>query len=157
MPTPIDVERVRSWIDTDLVENVDRIEDDAAEFNFTVEMSNIVLHVLRRRPDGPLLIGQQIEYGEGIRSRIRGLSDADRSELVTRIRETLATAPVIYGFHDEAGANVRFEEVVRIFIECRVYPDGVSQDRVMTRLVDVWKAMRYLDDVESVIDSVESR
>lgn len=156
MTEQIDATRIRTWIDDDLVESVNRTPDEMAEFNFTIEMSNILIHIIRRQPDGPLLIGQQIEYGDDIQSRIQGLSEADRSDLIARIRETLTTVPVVYGFHDEQGNNVRFEEMYRIFLEHRIYPDALNQHALMNGLIDVWKAMRYLDDILTLIDSIES-
>jgi hypothetical protein len=156
MAKPINAEQVRSWIDDELVEDVDRIPDDAAEFNFTIEMSNILIHIIRRQPEGPLLIGQQIEYDDEIRSRIRKLSEAEQNDLVARIRETLTTVPVVYGFHDEHDNNVRFRDMYRIFLEHRIYPDAMDQHTLMSGLVDVWKAMRYLDDIMALIDSVEN-
>lgn len=156
MTSDIDATRVRTWIDDDLVANVDRVPDEAAEFNFTVELSNILIHVVRRDPNGPLLVGQQIEYGDEIQSRIREMSQSDRNDLVARIRETLTSVPVIYGFHDEDGNNVMFEDMYRVFLEHRIYPGGVDQQALMSGLVDVWKAMRYLDDIVTLIDSVEN-
>lgn len=156
MPEQIDAEQIRNWIDDDLVESVDPTPDERAEFNFTVEISNILIHIIRRQPDGPLLVGQQIQYGDDIRSRIRGMSESNRSDLIARIRETLAEAPVVYGFHDESGNNVRFEEMSRIFLEHRIYPDAVNQHVLMNGLIDVWKSMRYLDDIVTLIESVES-
>lgn len=156
MTDAVDAERVRSWIDDDLVTDVERVPDEAAVFNFAVELSNIVVHVIRREPDGPLLVGQQIEYGRDLRERIRAMDPADRTELLARVRETLTATPGVYGFHDEHGANVPFREVHRIFLEHRIYPGAIDQHALMTGLVDVWKALRYLDDVVTLIDSVES-
>lgn len=155
MTETVTAEQVRSWIDDDLAEDVEPIPDRAAEFNFAIEISNLLVHVIKREPSGPLLIGQQIEYGPDITSRIRNLAEADRNAAVTRIRETLACSPIVYGFLDENGTNVHFAEMSQIFVEQRVYPDGVSQHAVMTALVDVWKAMRYLDDIVSLLDAVE--
>ena len=155
MTDRVDAERVRSWIDDDLVNAVERVPDQAAEFNYTVEMSNILLHVIRREPGGPLLIGQQLEYGEEIRSRIQSMSERDRNDLLARIRETLTASPCVYGFHDRQGNNVRFQDMSRIFLEHRIYPGAIDQHALMTGLVGVWKAMRYLDDVVTLIDSVE--
>jgi len=155
MSETIDSELIRAWIDDDLVETVDRVPDDVAEFNFAVDMSNILMHVLRRTADGPLLIGQEIEYDQEICSRIKGLSTVERNNLVARIRETLSAAPVVYGFYDDRGNNVRFHDMERIFIEYRLYPDSLSQHELMTGLVNVWKAMRYVDDIVALIDIVE--
>jgi hypothetical protein len=66
MCEPVAPEEIRAWIDDDFVENSDWVPDDAAEFNFAVEMSNILVHVIRWQPAGPLLIGQQFGYGEDI-------------------------------------------------------------------------------------------
>lgn len=156
MPSTIDSDQVRAWLDDELVTAVDRVPDEAAVFNLAVDVSNLVVHVVRRQPDGPLVVGQQIEYGEELRSRIRNMADGDRNDLVARIRETLTTAPVVYGFHDEQGNNVRFADVHRVLVERRLYPDAVTRQTVMDALVDVWKTMRYLDDVVTLIDSVEN-
>lgn len=155
MSENVNSEEIRRWIDDDLVEAVERIPDDVAEFNFAVEMSNILIHVLRRDPGGPVLIGQEIEYDEDIGTRIRGLSEGERATLVARIREALAAAPVVYGFYDERGNNVRFQDMNRMFLEFRLYPDALTQHTLMAGLVDVWKAMRYVDDIVGLINSVE--
>lgn len=155
MADQITEDDVRAWIDDDLVESIEPVPDPGADVNLLVEMSNIRLHVIHRTPGDPLLIGQEIEYDEGIQSRIQGLSESERAELVTRVRETLTTVPVVYGFTDENGVNVRFEELKRIFLECRIYPEDVDQATVMDRLVDVWKTMRYLDDLVTIMDAIE--
>lgn len=155
MTDSIDAARIREWIDDDLVAEVDRMPDEAAEFNLLVDVSNIQIHVIRRDPDGPLLIGQQLEYDEEIRRRIQSLSSGSRNELVARIRETLTTAPIIYGFHDMHGNNVRFAETHRVFVEHRIYPGAIDQQALMDGLLEVWRVMRYLDDVVTLIESVE--
>jgi hypothetical protein len=157
MSDAIDATQVRDWIDDELVDDVDSYPDADAEFNFVVDMSNILIHVIRREPDGPLLVGQQIEYGDDIRSHITDLRDADRQALLVRIRETLTGVPVVYGFQDETGTNVRFEEMSHVFLEHRIYPGNISQESLMSGLVAVWKAMRYLDDIIALIDSVARR
>ncbi|MFB6129811.1 MAG: DUF2299 family protein [Salinigranum sp.] len=155
MTDPVDADRIRAWIDDELVEGIERYPDEAAEFNYLVDMSQMRIHVVRRRPDGPLIVGQQIEYGESIRTRIGDLSAGARNDLVARIRETLTGIPVVYGFRDANGANVRFDDMSRIFLEHRIYPDSIGQQTLMDGLIDVWKAMRYLDDIVTLIDSVE--
>lgn len=62
---------------------------------------------------------------------------------------------MVYGFQDQARNNVRFEELSRIFLEHRIYPHAADQHVLMTGLIGVWKAMRYLDDIVSLLDSVE--
>lgn len=155
MTTDIPVERVRGWIDADLVEDVEVVPDDAAEYNVTVRLSGIFLHVIKQRPGGPLLVGQQVEFDDQIRSRIRELDPAARGELVGRLREALMEVPVVYGFQDRAGNNVAFSEVERVFLERRIYPEAADRQALMDALVDVWKAMRYLDDIWSLMDAVE--
>lgn len=155
MSRAVDAERIEAWIDEDLVESVERMPDEMAEFNFVVEMSNIRVHVVRRAPDGPVIVGQQIAYDDAIRSRIAGLPETDRNDLVARVRELLTDSSVIYGFHDEHGANVRFQDVERIFVERRIYPDALSQHALMDGLVDVWKVVRYLDDLPTLLGSAE--
>lgn len=148
-------EQVRAWIDDDLVEEVERVPDEAAMFNYTVRMSGIFLHVVQRRPDGPLIVGQQLEFSGEIRDRIVGMAESDRDALVARLREALMEVPVVYGFQDEQGANVAFRDVERVLVEARVYPGGASQQALMDRLVAVWKALRYLDDVWGLLEYAE--
>ena len=155
MNEEIGSETVRKWIDQDLVDQVEQYPDEMAEFNFTVEISNLLLHIIRRQPDGPILIGQEIEYDEEIRARIQALSDSSRNDLVARVRETLTSSPVVYGFHDQQGNNVRFQELHRIFVEHRIYPDVLNQHTLMSGLIDVWKILRYVDDIITLIDAVE--
>lgn len=154
MTEEITAETVRGWIDDDLVGNVERIPDQSAEFNYTIEISNLLIHVVRKRSGGPLLIGQEIEYGEEIRSEIREMTESNRNELIARIRETLTAVPVVYGFHDERGANVRFRDMHRIFLEHRIYEGNITQHALMNGLVDVWKVMRYVDDIVGLISAV---
>ncbi|WP_254532940.1 DUF2299 family protein [Natrinema gelatinilyticum] len=153
--TDVDPDRIREWIDDDLVEAVEPMTDESAEFNYTIQMSNMILHVIRRRPDGPVHIGQEIEYDEEFRDRIRAMDEADRNDLVARVRETLSSLPVIYGFRGTTGDNVRFVDMKRVFLEYRIYPDGLSQHELMSGLVGVWKAMNYLDTLPQLADSVE--
>ena len=155
MTQSLDSEQIRAWLDDELVSSVEEIPDEAAVFNVAVEMSNLVVHVVRRQPDGPLVVGQQIEYGPDIRERIQGMAPADRNDLVARIRETLTAAPVVYGFHDPQGTNVRFAEVHRVLVERRLYPDAAGRQTLMDALVEVWKTMRYLDDIVTLIEAAE--
>lgn len=157
MPTDRTAEEIKSWIDTDLVESIEETPDEHAEFNFLIEMSNILLHVIRQHPGGPLLIGQEIEYSEEITNRIADLPSNVRNDLVARIRETLTMTPVVYGFRNANGQNVRFEEMTRIFLEARIYPDGLSQHTLMQTLIAVWKAMRYLDDIVTLLDATPTQ
>lgn len=83
------------------------------------------------------------------------MTESDRNELVARIRETLTAVPVVYGFHDEHGANVRFRDMHRIFLEYRIYDGNITQHALMNGLVDVWKVMRYVDDIVGLISAVE--
>lgn len=156
MAAQIDAATVEGWIDDELVGDIERVPDEAATFNFAVDVSNIVVHVVRRDPSGPLVIGQQIEYDDDIRASIQQLGEGERNELVARIRQTLTAVPVVYGFHDAQGANVRFGEVHRVLVEHRIYPDAFGQDALMTGLIDVWKALRYLDDLPGLIRAVRA-
>ncbi|MEM4781659.1 MAG: DUF2299 family protein [Halalkalicoccus sp.] len=157
MTSQIDAEQVRTWIDNELIESVEPMPDEAAVFNLIVEMSGMMIHIIRRQPNGPILIGQQIEYGENVRTRIQELSEPDRNELVTRVREALMRTPGVYGFQDENGLSVPLSEMQLIFLERRIYPQQADQQRLMDGLVGIWKAMRYLDDLPKLIQHVESR
>lgn len=157
MTDTIDADRVRTWIDDELVESVEPMPDEMAAFNLLVEISGMMIHIIRRQPNGPILIGQRIEYGESVRTRIQRLSEPDRDELVARVRESLIQTPGVYGFQDEHGLSVPLSEMRLIFIERRIYPQQADQQRLMDGLIGVWKAMRYLDDLPKLIESVESR
>ncbi len=146
---------IRGWLDDQLISSVQQMTDSAAEFNLLLEISNLNIHLIRRQSDGPILLGQEISYDNEIKNRIQELSIADRDELVARIRETLTAVPVVYGFTNSEGVNVQFQDMDHIFIESRIYPDELTQGRVMQRLISVWKAMRYLDDLPRLIEAIE--
>ena len=110
--------------------------DASAEFNLAVELSGLVIHIIKRHSDGPLQIGQEMEFGDTIRTRIREMEDQKRDRLVARIREALMEVPVIYGFQDAQGTNVRFQAMERIFIERRLYGD-LTQQALMDALTAV--------------------
>jgi hypothetical protein len=146
---------IRGWLDDELISSVQQMTDSAAEFNLLLEISNLNIHLIRRQSDGPILLGQEISYDNEIKNRIQELSIADRDELVARIRETLTAVPIVYGFTNSEGVNVQFQDMDHIFIESRIYPDELTQGRVMQRLISVWKAMRYLDDLPRLIEAIE--
>jgi hypothetical protein len=148
-------ERVHGWIDDDLVEGVDQVSDDHAVFNFLVQMSGVFVHVVRREPGGPLIVGQDLEFDDRIRSRIETMDPAKRGELLARVREALMSDPVVYGFQNERGESVAFEDVHHVFVERRLYPDAAAESTLMDALVGVWKAIRYLDDVWSLMNGIE--
>lgn len=148
-------DRIRDLIDDDLVDECQEVSDASTEYNYAIEMSGLVLHAIKRRPDGPVQVGQEIEFGESIKTRIQEMTELDRDELVARIRETLMETPLIYGFQDVDGTNVRFGEMDRIFLERRLYGPP-EQQALIDALVAVWKALRYLDDMWRLIESVET-
>jgi len=152
----IDAEQIHEWLDDDLIEDVERVPDEAAEFNFVIRISGLFVHVVKREPGGPLIIGREIEFDDEIKERIRKLSDTEGSELVARIREALMETPLIYGFRDERGANVAFRDVHSVLLEYRLYAAEATQQSLMQGLIDVWKSLRYLDDTPSLIESVKN-
>lgn len=152
MTDNITADRIRDLVDEDLIEGFDQVPDASAEYNFAIEMSGLVLHIIKRRPGGPLQVGQEIEFGDEITGRIREMPDSQRDTLVAQIREALMETPIIYGFQDANGTNVRFQEVDRIFLERRLY-GSVDQQTLMDTLIAVWQALRYLDDMWRVIEA----
>lgn len=144
-----DADEVAAWLDRELVE-VERIDDPSAEFNIGIEVSGLVVHVVRRVSDGPLHVGQRIEFGDGVRSGIRELNDPARDELVARIREALMGEPLIYAFQDEHDQNVAFRDVKTILVERRLYGQS-SRQELMDAVITVWKALRYLDDLPRLV------
>lgn len=149
-----DADEVVGWLDRDLVD-VERIDDPTAEFNIGIEVSGLVVHVVRRVSDGPLHVGQRIEFGDGVRSGIRELSDPARDELVARIREALMGEPLIYAFQDEHDQNVAFRDVTTILVERRLYGQSSHQE-LMDAVITVWKALRYLDDLPRLVGILDS-
>lgn len=145
---------VREWIDDDLVAGVESITDEHAEFNLIVQLSGMMIHVIQRRDGGPLLVGQQIEFDDEIRQRLGALSPNERAELLGQIRRALMETGVVYGFRNQRGENVSFREMHHVFLERRVYPNSASQQVVMDALIEVWKTLRYLDDMPELIDRV---
>jgi hypothetical protein len=149
----VSAQQVLSWLDEDLVE-AEEVEDRTAEFNVAARVSGIVVHVVKRKQGGALQVGQRIEFDERIREGIRAMDERERDDVVARVREALMSAPVIYAFQDEADENVAFRDVHSILVERRLYGEPGPQE-LMDAVVDVWKALRYLDDLPRLVGVAE--
>jgi hypothetical protein len=155
MTTDSSPDQILEWVDDELVDEIEEVPDASAEYNYAIEMSGLVIHIIKRDPEGSIQVGQEIEFDDKIRSRIQEMAEPRRDELVAQIRETLMETPILYGFQDIHGENVRFGEMDRIFLERRLYGD-IDQQALMDALIGVWKSLRYLDDIWRLIESVEN-
>lgn len=150
--------QVRAWLDDTQFERVEGVADETAVFNFKAVYAGMPVHVVKQYPGGPLVVGGQVALQDEVRSTFRGLSAFDRRQLLARIREQLTGGPALYYFLDDAGNNVDFADLDQVRIERFVYPDGASQQALMTAVFEVAKQLFYLQEsIATLVENVESR
>lgn len=72
----------------------------------------------------------------------------DRRRLKTEIEAVLTNTPGIFNYQNRTGENCKFEEARSIELEYRIYPDGLSQHELITGIVSIANALRYVDHRE---------
>ena len=146
----VTVEQVRVWLDDKVVSDVQEVSEPEAEFNLRIEISRLPLHVIKEEPSGPLRIVGESGFDT---DRVVALIEDERKreELLTRIGPMLAATPGFYTFFDENGDRCEFGDVRNIHLEHRIYPDGLTRHRLMRGVIDVAKAMRYIQNTVTVL------
>ncbi|WP_224450087.1 hypothetical protein [Haloprofundus salilacus] len=145
MTRHISSDQVRSWLDDQVVRDVQRVSSDESEFNFQVELSRLPLHVIKEETWGPIrLVGNNAFDTDDVRGLVE--NDEQREELLTRFGPVLAATPGFYTFLDEEGVSCPLAEAHSIQLEHRIYPDGASQQALMSGLMAIATAMRYLQN-----------
>jgi|GEM_PF-2231470 len=158
MPLDIAPAQIRAWLDDRQFEAIEQVPDEIALCNFRVVYSGMPIHVIKNVAGGPLVVGGQVALGEEVKPTVRALSAFDRRQLKARIREQLTGGPTLYYFLDEHGTNVPFEEFDVVRIERLIYPDGASQDALMSAIFEVAKQLFYLhESIDTMVENVEAR
>lgn len=141
----LSVEQVEAWLDEKVVRDVDRVSEGESEFNVQLRLSRLPLHVIKEDTWGPLrLVGKNAFDTDRTAAIIE--DDERRRELLARIGPVLAATPGFYTFLDADGTVCEFASVHYIQFEHRLYPDGASQQALMSGLMDLATAMRYVQN-----------
>jgi hypothetical protein len=145
MGTHVSVEQVESWLDENVVRNVDRITEPETEFNIQFDLSRLPLHVIKEETWGPLrLVGKNAFDTDRTRAIIE--DDDQRRELLAHIGPGLTATPGFYTFLDADGIVCEFANVHQIQFEHRIYPDGASQHALMSGLINLAMSMRHVQN-----------
>ncbi|MFB6126998.1 MAG: hypothetical protein ABEJ79_06880 [Halolamina sp.] len=137
-----DVEQWLGELPVDVFREVEKITDRDAQFNFIVRTSNLEVSVIQRRNGGPLMIATNMTLGgealEAVHER--------RTAFFGDVGDVLATAPGLYAYTDESGDPVPNEEFSTVSVKTWIYPDGLSQDRLTSDIIEVVSAITYVQD-----------
>lgn len=156
--------RVERWLDEDLLDEVSEIEvdkDEDVDYKFGVMFAGLGLNIIKRKSgseSSPLLIASKMELSREHLDTFSRLSGVQRNDIISQIGAVLTNSPGIYRFTDGMGNDVDFESLRAIRIEHRIYPDSLSQDRLMNSIIDVVNALVYVRMVFSTyLSNLESQ
>lgn len=150
MVGPISEEQVETWLDENVVSDVQHVSEEGTEFNFQLQLARLPLHVIKEDTLGPVRLVSNTAF-DTERTRALMENETERNELLARVGPVLASTPGFYTFLDAEGNSCEFRDAHSIQLEHRIYPDGASRQAVMDGLMSLATAMRYLQNSVAVL------
>lgn len=142
MATAIVDSDVEAWLDEEhpVIDTVEQIHGTEAEYHFAVRTDNLLINVVKRDAQGPLILGAEASLMEDHISAVREAQD----EIFPKIESVLTTGPGVYAFTDGDGNPVDIDEVRAVMVRHWIYPDGASQHAIMTAIVDIVSSLLFV-------------
>lgn len=155
MVDDITAEQVEKWLDDRVVQDVERTTDNEASFSVQCRLSHIPLNVIKEDTWGPLRVVGRAAFDTERTAAV--IADPDqRYELLARIGPVFAATPGFYTFLDEEGSSTEFPNLDSIQFEHRIYADGASQQELMSGLMSVATAIKYIQNTVAAIRRQEN-
>lgn len=146
----ISADQVERWLDDRVVQEIERTAENAAEFSIRFRLSHIPLNVIKEDTWGPLRIVGRAAFDTERTAAV--IADPDqRRELLARVGPVFAATPGFYTFLDAEESSTNFPNVDSIQFEHRLYPDGASQQELMSGLMAIATAIKYVQNVVAAI------
>lgn len=150
MVDDISADQVEKWLDDRVVQDVERTTDNAAEYSIQCRLSHIPLNVIKEDTWGPLRVVGRAAFDTERTAAV--IADPDqRYELLARIGPAFAATPGFYTFLDEEETSTEFPNVDSIQFEHRIYPDGATQQELMSGLMAIATAIKYVQNTVAAI------
>ncbi|MEM4781720.1 MAG: hypothetical protein QXG03_09210 [Halalkalicoccus sp.] len=142
--------QVEKWLDNRVVRDVERTTEDAAEFSIQLRLSHIPLNVIKEDTWGPLRIVGRAAFDTERTAAV--IADPEqRRELLARIGPVFVSTPGFYTFLDEEETSTEFPNLDSIQFEHRIYADGASQQELMSGLMAIATAIKYIQNTVAAI------
>lgn len=94
----------------------------------------------------PVIVSAEREFDPGL------LATLDEREEIREFEDEiewgLTSAPGIHNYRDHEGNSCRFDEADVLYIEYRIYPDRLSQHELITSIIDLAMALRFINHRE---------
>lgn len=142
--------QVEKWLDDRVVRDVERTTENAAEFSIQCRLSHIPINVIKEDMWGPLRIVGRAAFDTERTAAV--IDDPEqRRELLARIGPVFAATPGFYTFLDEEETSTAFPNLDSIQFEHRIYADGASQQALMSGLMAIATAIKYIQNTVAAI------
>jgi hypothetical protein len=150
--------QIDTWLKTsDYVADYERNVSRDGTYRFDVELEGSdtepTVHMVRR--GGPIRIVATEEISP---DKLLMLLERDRNrrQLQTQIEAVLANVRGSYSYLDANGESCSIEEMRKIGLEYRIYPDGLTQHEFMNALLDIERAVTYVNQrVDKLAEGLE--
>jgi hypothetical protein len=150
MVDDISADQVEKWLDDRVVQQVERSSEKEAEFSINCRLSHIPLNIIKEDTWGPLrIVGRAAFDTERTATVIE--NPEQRRELLERIGPIFVGTPGFYTFLDDEESSTEFPNVDSIQFEHRIYSDGASQQELMSGLMAIATAIKYIQNTVAAI------
>lgn len=148
-------EKVKEWVDKELIQEVHEVDHKGMyEFSLYLKTGAYGIHVYKVSETGPLIIETDVSLPPEIKTML--IDHPDSSHVETLLISVLTNSPGRYAILDKEGKACKIEEVDKIKLEKRLYPD-VTQQQFMDSVMGIISASRFsakvLEQYKRNIDS----
>jgi hypothetical protein len=148
-------EKVKEWVDKELIQEVHEVDHKGRyEFSLYLKTGAYGIHVYKVSETGPLIIETDVSLPPEVKTML--IDHPDSSHVETLLISVLTNSPGRYAILDEEGKACKIEEVDKIKLEKRLYPD-VTQQQFMDSVMGIISASRFSAKVlEQYTQNVDS-
>ena len=108
------------------------------------------VNIIQKTVDGPLTLTVRMNFPSGLLATIFDHEKA-RRDLLIQLASVIANAPGQYLFLDEKDRICSFKKMSAIELNYAIYPDGLSQQRLMDNIFELLTAINYIQQATKVM------
>lgn len=151
----ISLTQVQAWLDDRVVHEAKHTSGDDTEYEIQLQLSRLPLNIIKEDTWGPIRIVGKDSF-DTAQSKAILENPQSRQELLTRIGPVLAATSGFYTFLDNENRTTELAGMHSIQLEHRLYPNELTQQALMSSLMDIATAMRYIQNaVAAMQDSLD--
>ena len=135
------LKKVKGWIDQELIQEVHEVDHKGRyEFSLYLKTGAYGIHVYKVSETGPLIIETDVILPPELKTMLIEHTDSDHVK--TLLISVLTNSPGRYAILDKEGEACKIEEIDKIKLEKRLYPD-VTQQQFMDSVMGIISASRF--------------